>query len=168
MAAVDAGLCRPARSEAKSGADASTRRVGGCWQAMPVNWALPRLGSRSSQPVWRLRRGAVEPFGSVGRREMRLAHLHQAGPAILAIDQAENRPHDRTPLFDQHRSGWQASVSGSLRRPPKWFLGSPKMVSSGMPRDQAGVGGSKRPGHGDNGRAGGQPNSNRRQEAPIG
>ena len=112
-------------------------------------WCLNREGLPSPQPLqWgaaapfpmpnRLdqprRRGAVMPSASVGRREMRLAHLHQAGPAILAINQAENRPHDRTPLFDQCHDVDRQSFRGHCAARQKWFLRSPEMVSSNRHR----------------------------------
>lgn len=35
---------------------------------------------------------------SVGRGEANLSHLDQLGPTIVAIDQAQDHPHDQTPL----------------------------------------------------------------------
>ena len=45
---------------------------------------------------------------STGGKEVSFPHLHQAGPAVVAIEQAENRPHDSTPLL----------ITGAMLAPP--------------------------------------------------
>jgi hypothetical protein len=56
------------------------------------------------------------------------SHLEQAGSAIGAIEQVQEREHDRTSLFDHQadaaRSPFPAAFAGRrkrLRRGQKWF-----------------------------------------------
>jgi hypothetical protein len=52
---------------------------------------------------------------STGRREANFSHLDQPGPAAVAIDQAQDRPHDQTP-FSISGTPWRGPVSGCLHR----------------------------------------------------
>jgi hypothetical protein len=58
------------------------------------------------------------------------SHLRQAGSAVLAVKQVQERQHDRTSLFDQWRPCCAGTVSGRFRRQPKAVSLGDKMVSS--------------------------------------
>src|SRR5215831_611642 len=60
-------------------------------RAMAATMISLRMGAYPSMEVG-------SDYLLAGGRRMILAHLHQAGAAAVAIDQAENRPHDQTPL----------------------------------------------------------------------
>jgi hypothetical protein len=57
------------------------------------------------------------------------SHLEQAGSAIGAIEQVQEREHDRTSLFD-HQADAARTVSGRFRGQEKTASSGAKMVSS--------------------------------------
>jgi hypothetical protein len=62
---------------------------------------------------------------------MMFAHLHQASPAIFAVNQAEKRPHDQTPSFDPRRQCSLMIISVRLHGSSEMVSSAEKIVSSG-------------------------------------
>jgi hypothetical protein len=61
----------------------------------------PKQYARTQKGKFKFRAAkAIAPSSSpAGGYRVVLSHLHQAGAAREAVDQAEDRPHDRTPLL---------------------------------------------------------------------
>ena len=102
-------------------------------------WYVGRIGAPC--PANPVQIGVLNRFRRTGpsscRREPEPAHLDQARPAIPAVKQADQRPHDRTSLFDRERHHTRGSISGALLRFRKMASSAPPGVSRPGPDEAA-------------------------------
>ena len=93
------------------------------------------------------------PGPSGHRRQPKPAHLREARPAMLSVNQADQRPHDRTPLLAHLRPIYGVPISGGFLQPGKMASSAPPDVSRSGPDEAASRSRDRRDGAGVNSRA---------------
>ena len=113
----------------------SFNQILGAGHGTPLMQMLPLYVGRpaASCAMDAVQIGVFDRFRPIGcssnRRQPKPAHLHQPRPAIPAVKQADQGPHDRTPLLDHGRDHRRGSISGGFLRLRKMASSAPPNVS---------------------------------------